>query len=66
MKAYLKTLLYKDGKVWQARSLYRIAQSYTAQAKSDKAAKYLRKLVDEFPDTEEAKKAASELAQAEK
>ena len=66
VKAYLKTLLYKDGKVWQARSLYRIAQSYTAQAKSDKAAKYLRKLVDEFPDTEEAKKAASELAQAEK
>lgn len=61
IKAYLKTLLYKDGEQWQATSLYRIALAHKNMRRNEKAVKYLKKLLQDFPASDEAKLASTEL-----
>jgi len=58
---YLKTLLYKDGKKWQAASLLKIGMGYQALKNDEKAKKYYNKLIERFPSFEESKKAVEIL-----
>jgi len=65
VKAYMLTLLYKDGEKWQAASLFRISQCYQSLDNNDKAIKYLKRVIAEYPKSEEAKLAAEELQKLE-
>lgn len=61
IRMYLKTLLYKDGKRWQAASLLKVALCHKASGRNDKAKKYFEKLFQKYPGTDESKMAAEEL-----
>ncbi len=58
---YLKTLMYKDGKKWQASSLLKVGLVYQAMKNEEKAKKYYKKLIERFPSFEESKKAVEIL-----
>lgn len=60
-REYLKTLLYKDGKKWQAASLYKIGLGHKALDNKEKAKSYLDKLIRRYPNFDESKQAVEIL-----
>lgn len=61
IKAYTETLRYQGGEEWKSAGLYRIAQCHKGLKNPEKAEKYLKRLTQEFPESEHAAKAAEEL-----
>lgn len=61
IRSYLKTQLYKDGLIWQAKGMLRIGLCHRELKRFDRARHYFDRVLSKYPSTDAAKDAVDAL-----